>query len=73
MPKRHERPTRRVHLHLPVDDIDWLQSRYGHTIGVAAAVRSIVATARRRIEERIADKLDTTTVEVDLPQELTNG
>lgn len=70
MPRRLAEPTRRVHLHLPERDIERLAEYFDHTCGVASAVRAIIRNALDKIEQRKHDLVDAETIDVELPQEL---
>lgn len=54
MPRREAKPLRRFHAYLYADDYDWLEGIYGQKIGVAKALRQIVAGFRKRVEEKIS-------------------
>lgn len=58
MPRRESKPISRAHVWLFIDDLRWLRDTYGHTIGVAKAVRTIVHAYRQKVEERAAQVID---------------
>lgn len=54
MAKRENEPIQRIHISLYEADVEWLREMYGGTFGMAKAIRQMVRSARRRMEEKIA-------------------
>lgn len=56
MARSDTEPSVRTHLWLFKSDLEWLQSTFGHNIGVSQAVRKLVRAYRRKVETKAADR-----------------
>jgi hypothetical protein len=65
------RPTKRIHIHMYEDDIDFLQTHFGgqDNVGFSKVIREIVSKAVRNMQEKIAQESSAKHLK-DLPDDL---
>jgi hypothetical protein len=55
----------RVHVWIFRDDARFLRETYGRNIGVAKAIRTLVHSFRKRVDERIAEREPRIDINID--------
>lgn len=63
MSRRHRLPTRSIHVLLFVEDLEWLEARFGLQgdlpFGVGNAIREIVHKRVEQLKAKVQEKIDT--------------
>jgi hypothetical protein len=69
MPRREHERLVRLHVWVYADDAEWLKDRFSSKTGVAKALRELVRSFRRKVEEKMGVKVDTAPPEDEITLE----